>query len=367
MNEQLTCSMCGEILTEENMYEFDGSLFCRHCLGEQTVVCNCCGRRIWQSDDEGDENISLCSRCRDSYTECSDCGRLVYNDDAYYEDGSDIPYCENCYDRLRGQAIKSYNYKPTPIFHGSGDLFLGIELEVDKGGEYAENAEKILSVANESDDVLYIKHDGSLTDGFELVSEPCDLEYHMTKFPWQKIFEKAISLGYASHNTSTAGLHVHVNRSAFGETRERQEEVVARIIHFVEKNWLEMKKFSRRTESNINRWAARYCSISEEVQETYKKAKDKRLGRYVAVNLENYDTIEFRLFRGTLRYKTFAATLQLVEQICKLAINLTDKEFERLSWSDFVSGISKDKQELIEYLKLKRLYVNDAVNGEGDI
>ena len=162
-------------------------------------------------------------------------------------------------------------------------------------------------------------------------------------------------------------MHVHVNRSAFGETRERQEEVVARIVHFVEKNWWEMVKFSRRTESNLNRWAARYCSISEEVQETYKKAKDKRLGRYVAVNLENYDTIEFRLFRGTLRYKTFAATLQLVEQICKLAINLTDKEFERLSWSDFVSGISKDKQELIDYLKSKRLYVNDVLTTEGDI
>ena len=64
MHEQLTCSMCGEILTEESMYEFDGSLFCRHCLGEQTAVCNCCGRRIWQNDDEGDENIALRkSRC----------------------------------------------------------------------------------------------------------------------------------------------------------------------------------------------------------------------------------------------------------------------------------------------------------------
>ena len=85
------------------------------------------------------------------------------------------------------------------------------------------------------------------------------------------------------------------------------------------------------------------------------------MGRYVAVNLENYNTIEFRLFRGTLRYKTFLATLQLVDEICYCAINMTDKEMEDLSWSDFVSRILPKKYELIEYLKSKRLYVNDAV------
>ena len=83
------------------------------------------------------------------------------------------------------------------------------------------------------------------------------------------------------------------------------------------------------------------------------------MGRYVAVNLENYNTIEFRLFRGTLRYKTFLATLQLVDEICYCAINMTDKEMEDLSWSDFVSRILPKKHELIEYLKSKRLYVNE--------
>lgn len=84
------------------------------------------------------------------------------------------------------------------------------------------------------------------------------------------------------------------------------------------------------------------------------------MGRYVAVNLENDDTIEFRLFRGTLRYKTFIATLQLVDEICFYAINLSDKEIEEITWSDFVSRILPKKFELIEYLKSKRLYVNET-------
>ena len=48
-------------------------------------------------------------------------------------------------------------------------------------------------------------------------------------------------------------------------------------------------------------------------------------------DLENEDTIEFRLFRGTLRYSTFMATLQLVDEICNAAISLSDREFERMA------------------------------------
>ena len=79
------------------------------------------------------------------------------------------------------------------------------------------------------------------------------------------------------------------------------------------------------------------------------------------MNLENFNTLEFRLFRGTLRYKTFIATLQLVDEICYWAINLSDKEMEDMSWSDFVPKILPKKFELIEYLKSKRLYVNEIV------
>ena len=111
----------------------------------------------------------------------------------------------------------------------------------------------------------------------------------------------------------------------------------------------------------MNRWASRY-GISNTVKDTYKNAKAKHCGRYVAVNLENYATIEFRLFRGTLKYKTFLATLQLVDEICNLALKLSDKELESMSWSDFVGRIDSDKSELIEYLKAKQLYINEPLD-----
>ena len=56
------------------------------------------------------------------------------------------------------------------------------------------------------------------------------------------------------------------------------------------------------------------------------KAKSGSNGRYVAVNLNNYHTIEFRLFRGTLKLNTFIATLQMVETICNAAFSMSEEE-----------------------------------------
>ena len=81
----------------------------------------------------------------------------------------------------------------------------------------------------------------------------------------------------------------------------------------------------------------------------------------MALNLTNFHTIEFRLFRGTLRYETFIATLQLVDEICRTAVQMYDRDMENLSWSEFVQRIDKEKKpELIAYLKSRRLYVNET-------
>ena len=77
------------------------------------------------------------------------------------------------------------------------------------------------------------------------------------------------------------------------------------------------------------------------------------------VNLNNYHTIEFRLFRGTLKYNTFIATLQMVNHICDAAISLSEEGIDAMSWSEFVSSIRET--ELIQYLKERRLYVNEMV------
>lgn len=367
MSEKLFCSHCGAEIDRDEMFEFGGAVYCAGCIDELTTLCDCCNTRIRRGDVHGDGETELCSSCYDSYyTTCEDCGVLLHNDDAYFDDDNDYPYCHSCYEKLQQASIKSYNYKPEPIFYGTGPLFMGAELEIDKGGEDIGNADDLLAVANRGGEHIYCKHDGSISNGFEIVSHPMTLEYHKSNMNWQEVFENAVSINYRSHQTSTCGLHVHINRTALGRTLDTQEDVISRIVYFVENHWNELLKFSRRTEENINRWANRY-GISATAKDTYKNAKNKHMGRYVAVNLENYDTIEFRIFRGTLRYKTFIAVLQLVYEICRFAIQLDDKGMEGLSWSEFVSLIPADKPELIEYLKSKRLYINEISSESEEI
>ena len=258
--------------------------------------------------------------------------------------------------KTSGFADTAMTITTLPVNDAGDLLYMGVELEIDKGGEDERNAETLLDIGNCNGNHIYCKHDGSLNEGFEIVSHPMTLAYHTKEMNWGEIFDKAIALGYRSHQTGTAGLHTHINRSAFGT-----EENISKLVYLVEKYWNELVILSRRTEANIERWASRY-GISTTAKETYELAKKNRLGRYVAVNLENENTIEFRLWRGTLCYKTFIATLQLVYELCRFAIMMTDKELEKMPWSQFVLNLDPNKKELIDYIKAKRLYVNEITN-----
>ena len=113
MNEREMCSECGRWVSGEDSHTFDGEVLCEDCYHEKTAECDCCGRRIWREDSEGNESIVLCQRCWDDrYTTCEECGALIPNDEAWYEDGGDFPYCHECFNRKRNRPIKQYNYKP---------------------------------------------------------------------------------------------------------------------------------------------------------------------------------------------------------------------------------------------------------------
>ena len=363
--ETLYCSHCGAVIGEDEDYEtIDGEIVCTDCVEQHTTTCDRCGAIIWTNDSYGDDYTTLCSACyHNHYTRCNCCDALVHEDDAYHLDGYD--YCSECYhDEVdRNRSIHDYGYKPEPIFYGNSKRYFGVELEIDGAGKDSDNADELLLIANRNDEHIYIKGDGSLDDGMELVTYPMSLEYHKN-YCWDDIMKKAIYLGYRSHQTNTCGLHIHVNRSCLGDSREEQDDVIARILYFIEHHWNELLKFSRRSEYSMNRWAARY-GFEKTGREILDKAKKGNNGRYAAVNLMNYATIEFRLFRGTLKHNTLIAALELVNAICDLAISHTDESIADMSWSEFVDTISEP--ELIQYLKERRLYINDIIETQEDM
>ena len=360
------CAICKKPFPEYELTEFDENLFCSSCLVEQTVLCQDCGKRLYRSQNEGTAEYPLCISCHDdNYTYCERCGRMIHNDAAHYLDDSNYPYCRSCYEIELDTSIHEYGYKPEPIFFGNGKRFFGVELEIDEGGEDASSAEAIMFVANRSDERVYCKHDGSINDGFEIVTHPMTLKYHIDEMPWESFLNKAKAMGYNSHQSGTCGLHIHVNRISLGENDIARDACIARSLYLFEKFWDELLKFSRRTHRQLERWASRY-GYKDSPQDILDHAKKGTpSGRYTCVNLENRDTIEFRIFRGTLKLNTIIATLQLVDRVCDVALYLSDDEVKSMSWTTFVAGCTAP--ELVQYLKERRLYINEPVECEEDI
>lgn len=128
---------------------------------------------------------------------------------------------------------------------------------------------------------------------------------------------------------------------------------------------MELLKFSRRTQRQMDRWAARYGYRDQPMEILEHAKKGVHAGRYTCVNLTNPDTVEFRIFRGTLKTNTIFAALQLVDRVCDAACFLSDEELKSLSWTSFAAGCTQP--ELVAYLKERRLYVNEPVAAEEEV
>ena len=116
----------------------------------------------------------------------------------------------------------------------------------------------------------------------------------------------------------------------------------------------------------VEHWAARH-GYNDRPKEILEKAKKSSKGRYACVNISNVNTVEIRMFRGTLKWNTFMATLELVDAICENAIRYSDRKVHQQSWTDFVMELDPGYTELIKYLKEKMLYVNDPVEIEEEL
>ena len=67
-----------------------------------------------------------------------------------------------------------------------------------------------------------------------------------------------------------------------------------------------------------------------------------------------------------MRALTVVSALQLVERICSVAMCLSDEELKQMSWSTFVAGCGQ-YPELVQYLKERRLYINEPVPAEAEV
>jgi hypothetical protein len=201
----------------------------------------------------------------------------------------------------------------------------------------------------------YCKHDGSLDNGFEIVSHPHTLEAYHTEFNWE--FLRALrSNGFVSWNNSNCGIHVHVGLTAFkGNTRKESDMHRIRFAKFIYDNQNQVERISGRRENS-------YAQFTDRGNVVHKMLTgDQQQGRYEVVNVANSETIEVRIFKGSLRLERVLSDIEFVHAVVEFTRNMKvshkDKPF---SWSRFVKFVVENDTQ---YPNLSTI-IDEAFNSE---
>jgi len=339
-----TCDECGCVCSADCCTTINNIAMCSSCIQENTFVCDDCNG-ISLNDDGHSVNYdrTVCDCCYDDYCWCENCNNYIHLDDMH-----DASICNSCFDEEDSDNfapnVNDYYYKPIPVFMSEtqisdSDLYLGVELEVD----YGHNRGCCTDDIYDSCEDIYMKEDGSLGDsGFEIVSHPATLGYHKNCLPWIQIM--GICKNYDYEAADSCGLHVHASRKFFGDNQTEQDLNIAKAIMLVSRFWEHIRVFSRRDYGKLTHWARNGVefSIDETDSETdiCQKLITKRDsdGRYVAVNLTNISTIEFRVFASTLNPDTLFATLEFVDAICRFAKRIDITDVDTCTWTQICEG-----------------------------
>lgn len=305
---------------------------------------------------------------------CSDCNRIEVEDDMSWA-YNDYRICEHC----RDHNYHYSDYRDTYVrddddeadddgiigeYHSSSECFdgipslhdkrkkpiyLGLELEVevhedwDRGTKAEELLDCIGLHQSEIDDSSYqyalCEHDGSLDHGFEIVTNYTGLDVHAKQLEFFKNRWRSVR----SHDTSTCGLHIHICKSDM--TLYHASKLVLfindpaneRMIYALARRSSDSYAKFHDKKGNLNwlKGAKQYDNKRHQLQ-------NLNGDRYEALNFQNSNTIEFRLFKGTLKYQTIMACLEFTyaSWFFTLEAGLSDLNTEK-----FLEFISKPENK----------------------
>lgn len=339
------CEDCGEIVLKEKAVELDGEYYCGACL----VTCDTCGclhpRRYTHMAEDSDCNY-YCSRCFEDETYlCNDCGRRFrYSDSVTEIDG--YFYCDECVDGHKSPIECYHTFKSSGGIKFYGDEkrsqtpYMGFELEVDTDCQINRTA-VINRFKDDFGNFLHYEEDGSLRYGWENISQPASLSYHMEMMEkYENMFEVLKEEDLRSHDANTCGLHIHISREYFDKS---EDTAISKLLYIFERFRSELMVFSRRTESQANDWARSRKHSNTKSGWIKKAIKDSKSyydhsERYYAVNLVNSEIIEIRLFRGTLNPETFEATLKFTNRIAEICKNTRAADIAKMTFDDLLGS-----------------------------
>lgn len=256
---------------------------------------------------------------------CERCGRLFHTDD------DERSQCHICDEIVRGAE-----FRPFPIFcrmiggmpvkeqcvpvgcerscapPNNKELFLGVELEVDVKEKNYGSHKKYKKMTKDLFDIIrrnggfYLKTDGTIPAGVEIVTDPMSLEYHTNAFCWEEIANAISKNGIANSN---CGMHIHVNNSFFSDRALGVSLARVKLIRLFCLLWGELVNYSGR---EVFTW----CGKNDEPK-TIHDLFNHIYGKHRAINVEPKHSTEIRLWGGTTDYKKILSFIKTTDNICR--------------------------------------------------
>ena len=309
---RFACDRCNEISLVDNSYTVDDSdNWCEICFNEMANSCGYCSNYFHQDTMTWMEDIGV------SYCEYD-----TNNNSNWCED-CDLYYVNECTGRrctIDDRTIHDYSYKPDTIFHPeNAKLYFGIEIEAEAednemrrmASEYAQTLEK--------QGLAYLKNDGSLDCGFEIVTHPMTHEFFMNSEMALWSVLRVLKNDYAmkSWSTDTCGLHIHISRAGFNGGSHQHK-----FLRLVYHNQQLYQALAGRASTQ---WA-KFDDVNDgEGKMSFRDKMNNRIGsdRYSAVNTNNTRTLELRIFRGSLNPRFIKSSIDLAHASVEYTRNLT--------------------------------------------
>jgi len=278
-------------------------LFNKHFA--EIFSCNDCGSWFFENDEYHNVN--------NDYAVCESCSRHYHYSErlGYYMEHDDES-CDHDGDRIiNGYHESDHEHIPSTYDNRKPRVLLGLELEIEVDDDYSrvDKAAQLLNGLNTLKGYRYAnaESDGSLDYGFEIISGFTGLDIHAQQL---KYFDQRL-IGMRSHKTDSCGLHIHICKSDMTTLH------AAKMILFINdpQNDALIYSLARRRnvgyakivdKKNNKQWLKHALEYDRKGSQLCALNSD----RYEALNFHNEKTIEFRLFRGSLKYQTIMSCLE---------------------------------------------------------
>ena len=241
-------------------------------------------------------------------------------------------------------VARDTSFTPSPF----GDFLMGVELEMATIGSVSSAVELVRGALSE--DYCVCKSDGSLPlGGFEVVTAPRKLDEHIKRFgDW---FGQGIPSNFSAWDKESCGMHVHIDSRAFTAM------TLGKFLMLI--NSSTNVDFIRRIAGRhptVDKQAREYCAAEEQsILDNPKHAiKGKSTRRYRMVNTtclkrseadrlgvqyvgeRNFNTIELRIFRSSLKRERLLAQIEFTHaavMFCRVA------SYRDLDYSSFIKWL----------------------------